>query len=75
MLYYTRHAKDRMQERRITEKEVEYCIQNYHTSYTDKKGNPIYSAQLPSGRQIKVVVQANNPKIVITVADKREVDQ
>jgi hypothetical protein len=70
MLYYTQHAKDRMQERRITEKEVEYCIQNYHTSYTDKKGNPIYIAQLPSDRQIKVVVQANNPKVVITVADR-----
>ena len=71
MISYTRHAKDRMQERGITEEEVEDCLNNYNTSYTDSKGNPIYRVELPSGRHIKVVVKANSvdPIIVITVAD------
>lgn len=71
MIFYTRHAKDKMQERGITEGEVEYCLDNYHTSYTDKKGNPIYKADLPSGRHIKVVVKEKSvdPIVVITVAD------
>ncbi len=68
MISYTRHAKDRMQQRGITEEEVEYCLNNYHTSSTDKKGNPIYKADLPSSRYIKVVVKANSvdPIVVIT---------
>lgn len=71
MISYTRHAKDRMRERGITEEEVEYCLDNYHTSYTDSKGNPIYKADLPSGRRIKVVVKSNSvdPIVIITVAD------
>ena len=71
MISYTRHAKDRMKQRGITEEEVEYCLNNYHTAYTDSAGNPIYKADLPGGRQIKVVVKANSidPKVVITVAD------
>ena len=60
-----------MKERGITEEEVEYCLDNYHTSYTDSEGNPIYKADLPSGSHIKVVVKAKpvDPKVVITVAD------
>ena len=71
MISYTRHAKDRMKQRGITENEVEDCLNNYNTSYTDSKGNAIYRAELPSGRHIKVVVKANSvdPIIVITVAD------
>lgn len=71
MLSYTRHAKDRMKQRGITEEEVEYCLNNYHISYTDPVGNPIYKADLPDGRHIKVVVKAKSvdPKVIITVAD------
>jgi len=60
-----------MKERGVTEKEVEYCLNNYHTSYTDRGGNPIYKADLPDGRGIKVVVKADSvePIVVITVAD------
>ncbi|MCL0094682.1 DUF4258 domain-containing protein [Dehalococcoidales bacterium] len=32
MTAYTRHAKDRMKQYGITEEEVEYCLNNYHTS-------------------------------------------
>lgn len=71
MISYTRHANDRMKQRGITEEEVEYCLNNYHTSSTDSSGNPIYKADLPDGRNIKVVVKAksDDPKIIITVAD------
>jgi len=71
MISYTRHAKDRMRERGITEEEVEYCLNNYHISYPDASGNSVYKANLPSGRHIKVVVKANSDdtKVIITVAD------
>ena len=71
MIYYTRHAKGRMKQYGIKEEDVEYCLNNYHTSYTDKKGNPIYKVDLPSGRHIKVVVKEKSvdPIVVITVAD------
>ncbi|MFW6125877.1 MAG: DUF4258 domain-containing protein [Chloroflexota bacterium] len=71
MVRYTSHAKDRMRQRRITEQEVEYCLLHYHTWYTDRAGNPIYKAQLPNGRTIKVVLksQSTDPVLVITVAD------
>ena len=71
MIVYTRHARDRMRERRITEEEVEYCLDNYHTFYSDSEGNSIYKADLPSSRHIKVVVKAKSvdPKLIITVAD------
>ncbi len=71
MISYTRHARNRMQERGITEEEVEYCLNNYHTFYTDSGGNPIYKVDLPDSRCIKVVAKANSidPIVVITVAD------
>lgn len=71
MIYYTRHAKDRMKQRGITEDEVEYCLNNYHTSYADTKGNAVHRVELRSGRHIKVVVKADSvdPKVIITVAD------
>ncbi len=60
-----------MKERRITEEDVRYCLENYHACYPDKAGNPIYKADLADGRHIKVVVKANtaDPIVIITVAD------
>jgi hypothetical protein len=71
MLYYTRHARERMIQRGIKEEDVEYCLINYHTSYKDFKGNPIYKADLIDGRCIKVVVDGSSsePRKIITVAD------
>ena len=70
-LSYSHHASDRMKQRRITEEEVEYSLKNYHTSYHDAKGNPIFRTVLPGGRNIKVVLRADSvdPRLVITVAD------
>ena len=70
MLHFRNHAKRRMRERGIKEEEVEYCLNNHDISHTDKKGNPIYVAFI-KGRRIKVVVEKENPTVVITVADKQ----
>jgi len=57
-----------MIERRISEAEVEACWNDHHTTYTDKKGNPNYIADV-RGRRIKVVVKKQNDRVIITVAD------
>ena len=71
MLSYLRHARRRMRERKISEDEVRFCLENYSISYTDRKGNPNYIAYTQSNRRIKVVVQKDsiNPIRIITVAD------
>ncbi len=69
MLVYSKHAKWQRGERLITEAEVEACLGDYDTRFTDKKGNPVFRAKLESGRGIKVVVDKDDPTFVITVAD------
>ncbi len=67
-LHYLPHAQKRMRQRRISEAEVEACLQNHDILYRDKKGNPKYTVHV-SKRCIKVVVQKENPLVVITVED------
>lgn len=71
MIKYSRHARDRLLERNISQDDVTYCLKHCHTSYTDRSGNMIYRADLPNGRHIKVVVKTNtNDQItIITAAD------
>jgi hypothetical protein len=57
-----------MEQRRISEVEVEACLQDHDILYTDKKGNPKYKKYVGK-RYIKVVVQKDNPDVVITVED------
>ena len=66
---YSKHAKDQMEDRSITELEVKECLAGEYTRYTDKKGNPIYKARLRSGRGIKVIIAKDDSNFVITVAD------
>ena len=67
-LIYTDHARDQMTDRGISEEEVEACWNDHHTTYPDKKGNPNYIADV-RGRRIKVVVNKQNDRVIITVAD------
>lgn len=67
-LQYLPHARRRMRQRGVSEAEVEACLQGYDISYQDKKGNPVYIANI-SGRRIKVIVQKENLLVVITVGD------
>jgi len=69
MLIYSKHAKEQMRERSITEAEIEACLENADTQFADKKGNPIFRVKLPNGRGIKVIVAKDNPQFIITVAD------
>lgn len=57
-----------MHDRVISETEVEACWLNHHTTKSDKKGNPIYIADV-EGRYIKIVVKRQNIRVIITVAD------
>ncbi len=54
MVRYTRHARDQMTLRHISEAEVEEVLQRHHTHYTDRKGNDIYIGH-PGSRRVKVV--------------------
>jgi Domain of unknown function (DUF4258) len=66
---YTKHARDQMKMRRISETEVERALAEFHTQYADRSGNPILIAHI-DGRRIKVVYAAgSNPPRVITAAD------
>jgi hypothetical protein len=71
MLYYTDHARQRMLERGITKKDVEYCLSHYHTSHPDREGNRVYRADLTGTRRLKVVVKTidASSSLVITAAD------
>jgi|CryGeyStandDraft_6_1057127.scaffolds.fasta_scaffold1195271_1 hypothetical protein len=67
-LQYLPHARKRMEQRKISEAEVEACLQDHDILCFDKKGNPKYKTHV-GGRYIKVVVSKDNPLVVITVED------
>jgi uncharacterized protein DUF4258 len=68
-LAYTRHARRRMAQRRISEAEVEAVLASYHTSRHDRKGNEVLIGRI-GGRRIKVVLDRRvTPSEIITVAD------
>ncbi len=69
MLRYSRHAREQMALRHISETEVGHVLSHYHTHYLDRKGNDIYIGH-PGGRRVKVVVaKDSDPPLVITAAD------
>lgn len=69
MARYTRHARNQMALRRISEAEVEEVLQHYHTHYEDRQGNDIYIGH-PGDRRVKVVVaKHSDPSLIITAAD------
>ena len=67
-LVYSIHARKMMRLRRVSEVEVEACLQDHDILYTDKKGNPKYNTHI-GGRYIKVVVSKDDPNFIITVED------
>ena len=69
MIRYTRHAREQMALRRISEGEIEDVLQGFHTHYYDRNGNDIYVGH-PGGRRVKVVVaRGGEPPLIITAAD------
>jgi len=67
-LEYSDHAREMMILRRVSEAEVEACLQDHDILYTDKLGNPKYNKHIGE-RYIKVVVGKEDPSFVITVED------
>ena len=58
-----------MEERGISETEIEFVLNNHEIEYTDRDGNRILVAH-PDGRYIKVVVRKDSdPPFVITAGD------
>lgn len=57
-----------MMERRISESEVEYVLNNPVETRFDKNGNGIQVAY-PGGRRVKIVVSKDSSNLIITAAD------
>ena len=70
VLEYSRHAEQRLKERRITKAEAEDTFKNPDITHPDDKGNPCYAKRYPGGRRVELVIRAgSNPPLVITVMD------
>lgn len=66
---YSRHARERMQQRSIAPVEVEYVLEHFEIEYADRDGNRILVGH-PNGRYIKVVIRGgSDPPFIITTAD------
>ena len=65
---YTDHARDQMADRGITEKEVEFCLNEPEIIRPGERGRLILTAH-PNGRFIKIVVPQMEPRVIITAAD------
>lgn len=67
---YSRHARERMRQRGISDQEVEHVIQNPELSYPTREGNTILEGTY-QGRRIKVIiVRDSDPPHVITTAPR-----
>jgi hypothetical protein len=65
----TQHARDRMRQRRITEKDIEAVLANPHLTYGDGQGNRRFVGDA-GGRRIAVDLKGDppaDPPTVITV--------
>jgi len=64
MLAYSQHAKSQMRKRDISKEDEQFCLENYHTSFTPKEGCLLYFAQHSNGRRIQVVLDTKSNKVV-----------
>ena len=65
---WSKHARDRGAERRITLAQATEIVQHPDITFTDKGDNPCYIGQIDE-RRIKVVVAADDPGFIVTVID------
>jgi hypothetical protein len=72
MLRFSRHARERLLERNISESDVSLVLDDPDVTFPDKKGNPCTVKEI-DGRRIKVVVSDADPEFVITVIDLDDV--
>jgi len=62
-IIYLPHARLRMQQRHISENEVEYCLHNHDVAYTDKAGNPILITRTPKDAASKLYCKKQTLKL------------
>ena len=64
----TNHAKSRMKERNISEKELEAVLRFPDISYPGKRGETNIIKEVRKGKNVRVTyIQTRNKKIIITV--------
>ena len=61
---YSRHARSQMRKRGISKKDVQFCLDNHHTSFTPKEGCSLFFAAHPNGKRIQVVLDTKSNKVV-----------
>ena len=64
MLYYTDHAKERMEQKSISKADVQYCLNNYKLELEESNGNKHYIADHWSGGCIKVVLNSSHDTVI-----------
>lgn len=65
---YTNHARDQMADRRVTEEEVEFVLNEPEVTRPGDDDCLVLTAH-PNGRFIKIVVPVKKPSVIITAAD------
>jgi hypothetical protein len=62
-----RHAHDRMAQRRIRRRDIEYVLDDPEISYTDREGNLCLVGFLADERKLRIVVaKGSDPLNIIT---------
>jgi Domain of unknown function (DUF4258) len=68
-LIFSRHALREMRERKISKREVRMAVNNHDTSYPGThKTRPtvVKTGTAPSGRRLRVVLDAEKERVVVT---------
>lgn len=65
---YTDHARDQMADRGITEREVEFCLNNTEITRPGERGYLILTAHY-RGKFIKIVVPEDKPTVIVTAGN------
>jgi hypothetical protein len=69
-VYFTRHAKNRLRSRKLSQADVEFVVQNPLRIERETGGNWRYLGQV-EGKWIRVIVAADDPNVVISVHPRR----
>jgi hypothetical protein len=69
-VYFTRHAKNKMRDERLTPADVEFIVRNPLRTEPETKGNWRYLGQI-EGRWFRVVIAGDDPDVVISVHPRR----
>jgi len=70
-VYFTRHAKNKLREAKLTQADAEFVVQNPLRVEADTRGNWRYVGQV-EGSWLRVVVAGDDPNVVITVHPRRQ---